>query len=150
MTENKLAMILAGVVVVWFMTIFMFAITEAGPEELVRDINTVRTSPLVMDKALTKLAKGRCLNLKSWSHDGSFGVFYDIMYTSNRVGIVKRYHFAGENLAVGFLDYRSMFYTLQASVTHKDNNQNPNFQKVGVFSCVNTLGTTTVILFAGK
>lgn len=104
------------------------------------------TPALQNDPVLTKIANERCVELKSWSHDGFEGL-RSRMVSSGR-------HAWGENLALNFPDPMQIVPAFEGSPTHRDNNHNPRYRRVGIATCrnaaVNTYADVWVFLFSDK
>jgi uncharacterized protein YkwD len=102
-------------------------------------INTVRAQPLTMSPKLTAIAQKRCETMVIWSHKGS---------PTQRL-VDSGHIIAGENLALTYESADEIFTALQASLSHKRNNEHKAYRDIGIAQCNNILGTTTVILFTG-
>lgn len=150
MSQNKLAFILALLITAFVMTLFIPAMSEAKDLTLTQEINKARVKPLTEDKVLIKYALIRCKTMKTWSHDGFLDIAYDVMYVYGRNGIITRYKDVGENLANGFSTAGSTMQAWMNSPIHKANIEDPRYTRIGIATCRNVLGTTTVALFGGK
>lgn len=154
MNQNKTAFILALILSGMIMVSFIPAMLESKELTLIDHINSVRSKPLKEDKLLNEIALNRCKAMQEWTHEGWQPYANEIMYQYGRYGITQRYRIAGENLALAnpgkVPTNKEWFDALQASVTHKANNESLEYQKVGSAKCKNKVGNVTVLLFAGN
>lgn len=148
--QNRLVWLLAFLISAMVMTMFIPAMLESKELTLIDHINSVREKSLKEDKFLTKLSEDRCKTMSEWSHNGFYSYANEIMYTYSWRGIKTRNKYAGENLANGYANDKDAFLALQASPSHKANNESKLYQKIGVAKCTNKVGLVTVILFAGN
>lgn len=101
---------------------------------LVIAINLARgtTSPQVaIDPVLNRIAEQRCVELTNWSHDGFKPTMETRMLKASRTAL-------GENLAFNIPNMFDMVKAFENSPTHKENNQNPRYTRVGYAECTNT------------
>lgn len=150
MNQNKITWLLAFLISAMVMTMFIPAMLEAKELTLIDHINSVRSKPLKEDKFLTDLAADRCRTMKEWSHQQFYSYANEIMYTYSWRGIKTRNKYAAENLANGYANDKDAFIALQASPSHKANNESELYQKAGVSKCWNKVGLVHVILFSGN
>lgn len=148
--QNRLAWILAFLISACVLTMFIPAMLESREPTLIDYINSVREKPLKEDKFLTGLAVDRCKTMTEWSHNGFYWYANEIMYTYSWRGIKTRNKYAAENLANGYANDKDAFVALQASPSHKANNESKLYQKIGVARCINSVGLVTVLLFSGN
>lgn len=148
--QNRLVWLLAFLISAMVMTMFLPAMLEAKELSLIDHINSVREKPLKEDKFLTGLAAERCRTMQEWSHQEFYSYANEIMYTYSWRGIKTRNKYAAENLANGYANDKDAFVALQASPSHKSNNESKLYQKVGVTRCKNDIGLITVLLFSGN
>lgn len=146
--QNRVAWILALLISLFVVSMLLSGIASA--ETLVNHINSVREKPLKEDKFLTGLAADRCKTMSEWSHNGFYSYANEIMYTYSWRGIKTRNKYAAENLANGYANDKDTFAALQASPSHKVNNESKLYQKIGVAKCKNDIGLITVLLFSGN
>ena len=149
-TQNKTAFILALILSGMILVSFIPAMLEAKELTLIDHINSVRSKPLKEDKFLTNLAAERCRTMKEWSHSDFYSYANTIMYTYSWRGIKTRNKYAAENLANGYTNDKDAFIALQASPSHKANNESELYDKIGVSKCWNKVGLVHVILFSGN
>lgn len=140
--QNRFAWVVGIFISLFVVTMTIYGITDAKGVTLLELINQSRSKPLVVDLKLTVIAFKRCKTMKEFSHEG----FYYLSHDLYKMG----YSYLGETLAGKFDSPKLVFDALQASPTHRSNNENPKFQRVGIANCVNKLGDITVIIFTGK
>ncbi len=93
--------------------------------------SAVGTSPLKVNSQLTKAAEMKARDMINnnyfahWSPDGKSPWFW-----IEAAGY--SYEYAGENLAMGFLDTKQVHNGWINSPTHRDNIINPNYEEVGI------------------
>lgn len=154
MNQNKIIYLFAyGVLLLisWmFAWVLISAVAESKELTLIDHINSVRSKPLKEDKFLTNLAAERCRTMKEWSHSDFYSYANTIMYTYSWRGIKTRNKYAAENLANGYANDKDAFIALQASPSHKANNESELYDKIGVSKCWNKVGLVHVILFSGN
>lgn len=103
-------------------------------------INSVRETPLKTNPILTYYANKRCVSMTEFSHKDYYN------YYSKELSSFG-FKTTGENLAKGYTKDKDIFNALQASPTHKANNESKDFKSIGIAKCKNKIGTMTVILF---
>jgi len=88
-------------------------------------------SPLVESQTLDKSAQDKLKDMFTnnyWDHVSPTGVEVWSFIEKNNY----EYSFAGENLARGFIDSRSVVKAWMASVSHKKNILNSNYNEIGI------------------
>lgn len=129
-----------------YLLIFIISMLAVSPafaslqEDMLYQLNTV--NKLEIDPKIAKIAEQRCAEIDEWSHKG-------FQQTAKKV-FRYNYKYVGENLARCFADATSTMQALENSPTHKDNNHNKNYQKVGIAVCDKWNTNLIVILFGGK